>query len=139
MVINPETAAAIVALLLHESSEQYVVQNYQISNSTVHHIFIRFLATGAYTRRPGIDPQRRSSARDDRSILLQSLLDRRATAVQISNQLQYVQNTNISERTVRRRVEEANLSSHRPAQAYNFSGGIEFRGFSLPETMLILL
>lgn len=115
MVVNPETAAAIVALLQDGRSERYVAQQYQISNSTVHRIFSRFLATGAYTRRPGTGPQRITSARDDRFILLQSLRDRRATAVEIRNQLQYVRNTNVSERTIRRRLGEANLSSCRPA------------------------
>lgn len=115
MAVNPETAAAIVALLQDGRGERYVAQQYHISNSTVHRIFTRFLETGAYTRRPGTGPQRRTNAHDDRFIILQSLRNRRATAVEIRNRLHHVRNTNVSERTVRRRLGEANLTSRRPA------------------------
>lgn len=115
MAVNPETAAGIVALLQDGRSERYVAQQYHVSNSTVHRIFTRFLETGAYTRRPGTGPQRRTSARDDRFIILQSLRNRHATAVEIRNRLQHVRQTNVSERTVRRRLGEANLTSRRPA------------------------
>ncbi|XP_072375354.1 uncharacterized protein [Diabrotica undecimpunctata] len=108
MVVNPETPAAIVALLQDGRCERYVAQKYRISNRTVHRIFTRFLATESYTRRPGTGPLRRTSARDNRFILLQSLRARRATAVQIRNQLYYVRNTYVSERPIRRRLEEAN-------------------------------
>lgn len=115
MAVNPETAAAMVALLQDGRDEPYVAQQYHISNSTVHRIFTRFLETGAYTRRPGTGPQRRTNAHDDRFIILQSLRNRRATAVEIRNRLHHVRNTNVSERTVRRRLGEANLTSRRPA------------------------
>ena len=115
MASNSERAAAIVALLQDGRSEQYVAQQNNVSNSTAHRIFRRFLETGAYTRRPGTGPRRSTSAVDDRFISLQSLRNRHTTAVQIRNRLQHVRQINISERTVRRRLGEANLTSRIPA------------------------
>lgn len=115
MAVNAETAAAIVALLQDGRSERYVAQQHQVSNSTVHRIYTRFLETGAYTRRPGTGPQRRTNPNDDRFIVLECLRNRHATAVEIRNRLHHARNTNVSERTVRRRLEEANLTSRRPA------------------------
>lgn len=65
MAVNPETAAAIVALLQDGRSERYVAQQHQLSNSTVHRILTRFLETGAYTRRPGTGLRRKTNPRDD--------------------------------------------------------------------------
>ncbi|VEN45185.1 unnamed protein product [Callosobruchus maculatus] len=66
---------------------------------------------GCYTRRLGIGPQGRTKAHDDRFIILQSLRDRHATVIEIRNRLHHVRNTNVSERTIRRKLGEANLLS----------------------------
>jgi transposase len=83
------------------------------ARSSVHTAVLRFRQTGGYTRRPG--SRRRRSARDNRYITMLSLRNRHITAVEIRNQLERVREVNVSERTVRRRLGEANLGAYRPA------------------------
>jgi hypothetical protein len=56
------------------------------------------------------------------------------TAVEIRNQLERVREVNVSERTVRRRLGEANLVAYRPATGldnWNFSEVIGFPDYFL--------
>ncbi|RVE42631.1 hypothetical protein evm_012717 [Chilo suppressalis] len=76
----------------------------------------RYQETGQYTRRPGSGGVRCTSARDDRFIVLEILRNRYLTAVEIRQRLQIVRGVNVSERTVRRRMEEVNLKACRPAR-----------------------
>lgn len=115
MSVPAETVAAIVALLEDGRSQSYVANRYGVSRSTVQRLHARFLETGVYTRRPGTGPRRRTTARDDRFLVIRSLRNRHVTAVSLRNQLQEIRNVNVSERTVRRRLAEANLTACRPA------------------------
>lgn len=115
MDLSPEVVAGIVALLQDGRSQCYVSRRFGCSRSTVQRVYLRFLETGSYARRPGSSRPRISSNRDDRFITNLSLRNRHLTAVQIRNELQHVRNVNISERTVRRRLNEANLFCRRPA------------------------
>ena len=76
----------------------------------------RYQETGRYTRRPGSGGQRCTSARDDRFIVLEILRNRYLTAVEMRQRLQISRGVNVSERTVRRRMEEVNLKARRPAR-----------------------
>lgn len=115
MSLSAEIVASIVALIQDGRSQVYVASRYGVSRSTVQRVYARFIETGAYTRRPGTGPQRRTTRRDDRFIVSSILRNRHATAVEIRSDLQHVRNINVSERTIRRRLNEANLGNRRPA------------------------
>lgn len=115
MSLRPETVSAIVALLEDGRDQCYIANRFRVSRSTVQRVYARFRETDSYTRRPGTGPRRKTSNRDDRFIVTSSLRNRRLSAVQIRNHLQHVRNVNVSERTVRRRLNEAGLASRRPA------------------------
>ncbi|KAL0841209.1 hypothetical protein ABMA28_014946 [Loxostege sticticalis] len=76
----------------------------------------RYQETGRYTRRPGSGGVRCTSAQDDRFIVLEILRNRFLTAVEIRQRLQIARGVNVSERTIRRRMEEVNLRARRPAR-----------------------
>ncbi|CAH2220395.1 jg608 [Pararge aegeria aegeria] len=63
--------------------------------------------TGTYVRRAGQGRKRRTSSRDDRFIRLRVRRYPRLTAVQARHELETVRHVIVSERTVRRRFEEA--------------------------------
>lgn len=115
MSLSPETVSAIIALIDDGRSQRYVAQRFGVSRSTVQRVHTRFLETGLSTRRPGTGPQRLTTERDDRFVVSQSLRNRHLTAVELRNRLQHVRNVNVSERTIRRRLNAANLVSRRPA------------------------
>lgn len=68
-------------------------------------------------RRRGQGRKRSTTAVDGRFIALQTLRSRRQTAIQTRNVLQEVRGTNISVRTVRRRLKEVGLKSYVPMKA----------------------
>lgn len=85
--------------------------------STIHRSIQRFRETGTYVRRAGQGRKRRTSSRDDRFIRLRVRRNPRLTAVQARHELEAVRGVTVSERTVRRRFEEAGLGSFVPAKA----------------------
>lgn len=116
MGLSAETVSAIIVLLEDGRSRHYIARRFNVSRSTVQRVFARFLETGLFTRRPGTGPRKLTTERDDRYIVSQSLRNRHLTAVQLRNQLEHVRNVAVSERTVRRRLNDANLKSRRPAR-----------------------
>jgi transposase len=115
MNLSSEVVAAILALIQDGRSQSYVARRFQTTRSTVQRVYNRFLETGSYSRRPGSGRPRKSTNRDDRFIINSSLRNRHSTAVQLRNELQHTRDVNISERTIRRRLNEANLFCRRPA------------------------
>ncbi|XP_039750828.1 uncharacterized protein LOC120627055 [Pararge aegeria] len=85
--------------------------------STIHRSIQRFRETGTYARRAGQGRKRRTSSRHDRFIRLRVHRYPRLTAVQARHELEAVRGVTVSERTVRRRFEEAGLGSFVPAKA----------------------
>lgn len=115
MPLSPEQAAQAVALVEDGRSMRYVAEVLSTTPSTISRTVQRYRETGSFARRPGTGPRRATSERDDRFLQLQVLRDRHTTAIEARNRLHQVRGVNVSERTVRRRLEEANLQSRRPA------------------------
>lgn len=107
-------SANVVALMEEGNSQRYVAQTLRIPRSTVQRVYQRYRETGGYSRRPGSGRKRATSARDDRFIVSNTLRDRHSTAVDTRRALQEIREVNVSERTVRRRLNEAGLKSRRP-------------------------
>lgn len=116
MPLTPEVVAQAVALVGQGLTHHEVATILNIPRSTMQYALKRYQETGRYTRRPGSGGVRCTSARDDRFIILAVLRNRFLTAVEIRQRLQLVRGVNVSERTIRRRMEERDLRARRPAR-----------------------
>jgi transposase len=115
MPLSQEDSARAIALVHVGFSIREAANSLGFARSSVHRAVLRFRQTGGYTRRPGSGRRRSTSARDNRYITMLSLRNRHMTAVKLRNQLERVREVNVNERTVRRRLGEANLGAYRPA------------------------
>jgi transposase len=115
MPLSQEDSARAIALVHVDFSIREAANSLGFARSSVHRAVLRFRQTRGYTRRPGSGRRRSTSARDNRYITMLSLRNRHMTAVKIRNQLERVREVNVNERTVRRRLGEANLGAYRPA------------------------
>lgn len=115
--LAPTDIARAAAMIENGRSYGDVADMFGKSKSTIHRNVTRWRQTGEYVRRPGQGRKRSTTAVDDRFITLQTLRNRRRTAVQTRNELEEVRGTRISERTVRRRLKEVGLKSYRPKKA----------------------
>jgi transposase len=115
MDTTPEVAAQVVACTQLGHSQRFVAQQLNLSGSAVRRVYQRFQDTGSFNRRPGASRRRYTSDRDDRFIESTSLTNRRLNAIQIQRQLRDVRGVVVNEWTVRRRLQETNLTPRRPA------------------------
>lgn len=116
MPLTSEQVAQGVLLIEQGLSQREAAARLNISRSTLQYALQRHRETGLYTRRHGSGRLRSTSSRDDRFIALQVLRNRFLTAVEITTRLRLIRNVTVSERTVRRRIEERNLRARRPAR-----------------------
>lgn len=115
MDTTPAEAAQVIALLEAGHNQSEVARRLNLSRYSVRRVYQRFQETGGYIRRPGSGRRRTTSERDDRFLVTRSLRNRQLNAVQLGQQLREVRNVSISRWTVRRRLGEAGMTSHRPA------------------------
>lgn len=115
MDTTPSEAAQAVALLQAGLGQREVARQLNLTRSSVQRVFQRFQATGAFSRRPGTGRVRSTSEQDDRFIVVNSLRNRRLNAVHLQQKLRETRNVSISRWTVRRRLAEKNLTSHKAA------------------------
>ncbi|CAK1592751.1 unnamed protein product [Parnassius mnemosyne] len=116
MPLTPAQVAQAVALIDQGLTQREVAIVLNVPRSSMQYSLKRYQETGRYTRRPGSGGVRCTSARDDRFIVMEILRNRYLTAVEIRQRLQIARGVNVSERTVRRRMEEVNLKARRPAR-----------------------
>ncbi|CAK1599693.1 unnamed protein product [Parnassius mnemosyne] len=116
MPLTPAQVAQAVALIDQGLTQREVAIVLNVPRSSMQYSLKRYQETGRYTRRPGSGGVRCTSARDDRFIVIEILRNRYLTAVEIRQRLQITRGVNVSERTVRRRMEEVNLKARRPAR-----------------------
>lgn len=116
MPLSPSQIAQAVALVEQGMTHREVATILNVPRSSMQYALKRYQETGRCTRRPGSGGVRCTSARDDRFIVLEILRNRFLTAVEIRQRLQMSRNVNVSERTVRRRMEEVDLRARRPAR-----------------------
>ncbi|KAI4468251.1 homeobox-like domain superfamily [Holotrichia oblita] len=87
MPLTVVDASQIVALLEDGRSQRYVSQHLGIPHTTVQDAWNRFLETDTFVRRVGSERRRATTTVDDRFIVLNTLRDRRSTAVQLQHRL----------------------------------------------------
>ncbi|EFA01186.1 Transposable element Tc3 transposase-like Protein [Tribolium castaneum] len=115
MILHSTDAARAIALLQDRRSQYYAARVLGVSRCSVQRAVERFRETGSYTRRVGSGRRRCTTARDDHFLTLQVLRNRDTTAVAVRNSLEKVRGVAISERTVRRRLNEEGLLARTPA------------------------
>lgn len=115
--LAPMDVARAVTMIDLGRSYKDVADLFGKSKATIHYCVQRWRETGEVERRRGQGRKRSTTALDDRFIRMQTLRNRRQTAVQSSNQLEEVRETRVSERTVRRRLNEAGLKARRTKKA----------------------
>lgn len=87
-----------------------------IQQSTVSRVVQRFKETRQYRRWHGQGWKRCTTQRDDRYVQLQALRNRAFTASRLKNEQLKTRQDNVSTKTVRRRLKEANLNLKCPAK-----------------------
>lgn len=115
--ITAEQVARIMALVDDGRSQRYAARNLNLPESTVRRAVRRFRETGQCKREVGSGRPKSTTDADDHFIVLQTLRNRFQTAVTTNNRLRQVRQTNVSVKTVRRRLKEVNLQARRPATA----------------------
>ncbi|KAJ8936351.1 hypothetical protein NQ318_013165, partial [Aromia moschata] len=96
-------------------SQRAVGLQLDMTRAAVRRVYQRYEETGSFHRRPGIGRKRSTTARDDRFIVSTTLRNRHLNAVQVQQQLREVRRVVISQWTVRRRLQESNLTPKTPA------------------------
>lgn len=115
MPLTSADVAQIVALIEDGRSQRYVSLSLGIPRTTVQDAWNRYLQTGGFVRRIGSGRKRSTTVADDHFVVINTLRDRRSTAIQLQHRLLTVRGVEISERTIRRRLVENGLTSRRPA------------------------
>lgn len=116
MPLTDAQVAQAVLLTDQGRTQRDVAAILNVPRTTLRFALKRYRETGLYTRRPGSGRVRCTSARDDRFLILEVLRNRFLTAVEIKRRLQATRGIIVSERTIRRRLEERDLRAKRPAR-----------------------
>ncbi|KAJ8949558.1 hypothetical protein NQ318_016188 [Aromia moschata] len=110
MRTTPQKAAQVIALVEIGLSQRAVGLQLDMTRAAVRRVYQRYEETGSFHRRPGIARKRSTTARDDRFIVSTTLRNRHLNAFQVQQQLREVRRVVISQWTVRRRLQESNLT-----------------------------
>jgi transposase len=111
MGLTPSDTARAIALIQDGRSKYYVARVLGVSRCSIQRAVKRFPETKGYTRRVRSGRKRSTTARDGHFLTLTILRNRDTTAVRARNELQEVRGVAVSERIVRRRLEEHGLSA----------------------------
>ncbi|XP_072381514.1 uncharacterized protein [Diabrotica undecimpunctata] len=77
---NFQKSVEIVTLLGSGLSQRQVARQLNVSRSTAQRNQQRFIVTGSHQRRPGTGPKRKTTAREDRVVILAALRNQTQTA-----------------------------------------------------------
>lgn len=113
--ITPEQVARIIALVAEGKSKRYASRAAGICEATGRRAIQRYEETGQCHRSVGSGRPRCTTNFDDRFIQIQTLRNRNQTAVKTNHLLREIRGIDVSDHTVRRRLQEINLRSRRPA------------------------
>lgn len=105
--------AAILALLEIGMSERQVAKKLKISKTAVHYTKKKQAEHGTTKLLAGRGRKRLSTPRDDRALIRSCVRNRRQTSRDLKNEWALSRNVTCSARTVRNRLLEAGLKSHR--------------------------
>ncbi|KAF2891937.1 hypothetical protein ILUMI_14236, partial [Ignelater luminosus] len=115
MHITPEKAIQAIVLIENGHSQRIVARRLNLTGAAVRRVCERYEETGSFHHQSGTGRKRCTTERDDRFIVSKSLRNRRLNAVQVQQELREVREVNISQWTVRGRLQESSLISKNPA------------------------
>ena len=115
MPLSVEDSVRAVSLIDDGGSYRYVTDRIGASIGSIHRAVQRFREFDMFSQRPGSCRKRSTTKRDDRFMTLEVLRDWHTTAVQVQNLLRHFHQLDVNVSTIRRRLQEANLKSRRPA------------------------
>ncbi|KAK7094191.1 hypothetical protein V1264_007846 [Littorina saxatilis] len=111
--------ARAIAWLQDGVSKREVGRRLGVSHSVVVRLHQKFQATNSVLERPRSGRPKKTTQREDRFIRRQALQQRGTTANIIRGQLRVATNTNVSTKTIRKRLHEVGLRSrHHVVQLY---------------------
>lgn len=117
--ITEYEAVRATALIEGGRSQRYVAKLLGVSHSSISRMLKRVQETGSHARRPGQGRPRAFAEKDD-EFLVQSLLrDKNIKSGELRNVLLEVRNVNVSDRTIRRRLNELGLKRNKKFWAEN--------------------
>ncbi len=114
-MVPPEIVAQIIALIGEGNSRRSVARRFNLHHNAVDHIYKRYVETGSFNQRPRSGRPRVTDVREDRRIERAALKSRTSTSTDICREINADREKPISSRTVRRRLQEKDLRSCRPA------------------------
>ncbi|ENN77521.1 hypothetical protein D910_12134 [Dendroctonus ponderosae] len=109
-----QKAGQVIALIQNRLSQRAVARQLDMTRAAVRRVCKRYEETRSFHRRAGTGRRRFTTARDDRFIVSTTLRNRHFNAVQVQRQLREVRGEAISQWTVRRRLQENNLTPKTP-------------------------
>ncbi|KAK7096604.1 hypothetical protein V1264_005880 [Littorina saxatilis] len=118
--------ARAIAWLQDGVSKREVGRRLGVSHSVVVRLHQKFQATNSVLERPRSGRPKKTTQREDRFIRRQARQQRGTTANIIRGQLRVATNTNVSTKTIRKRLHEVGLRSRRPAGSSSSPGSFGF-------------
>ena len=105
-----------------------LANHFNCSRMTIYRLLVRVRATGTTSdcRRSG--RPRETTLRQDRHITLIHLHNRFVTVVDTARRSPRIRNNRISDQTVRNRLRQSGLRSHRPLKSMELTGLLGFNG-----------
>lgn len=117
MSVPSEIAAQIVALIGEGRSRRSVAVQFDLAESSVRHIYQRYVATGSFEHRPRTGRPRVTDKREDCLLAQEALRNPFSTSSMLAGRANETREVPISSRTVLRRLSEQGLCRCKPAAA----------------------
>lgn len=114
--LSNDARCAIVKAKQSGKTDRQIAADFGVSHTTVGRIYKRFLQTKSLDRKPGSGRPRKSTERQDRSMIRIVKNDPRKTATDVNKYATQQLHLNLSSRTIRRRLCDAKLFGRRPAK-----------------------
>ncbi len=111
MSVTPERAAQIVALIKEGRSRRFLDREFNLVESSVWHMYNRYVAIGSYTHMPRTGRLRATTAREDCNIAFEVMQNPFLMTTTIAQCASTSQDTPVTFHMVHRRLKEKCLRS----------------------------
>ncbi len=115
MLVTPERAAQIVALIEEGHSRCSLAREFNLGESSVQYMYNQYVATGSYTHMLQTDRPQATTAWEDRNIAHEAMRNPFLMTTTIAQYASTSRDTPVTSRMVQRWLKEKNLRSYKPA------------------------